>query len=285
LPEFQISPPDPPPQDEIKNQNATAFSGVENEQSTNSNVVSNIRENGNLFADASEIDIPLKREITRAELPDRVCTQCLEDNLVRAGVIETFVPCQKCGEEFCIHGVSKLDPQYCIHCCNDFKIVDVIEQEQRPIYNKDGGLIAVRQFKVRHITLSGLHWLFFNRAIASLSDVELEHAIEYHMSIYHGMIYEREARRVQNTHRNKGKTAGNENRNLTQNPFEVTQDGVRLVTSTNPNTKKVRTRSVKVSQSAVSKSKVPNQDAINALVKTLMDAGLTQEQILAIGKK
>lgn len=291
LPAFQVSQPDPPPQTtEDKGQNATAFSISENQngQGTNNSVVSDIRENSSSSTDNIGIDIPFQTEITPAELPDRVCTQCLEDNLVRAGVIDTFVKCQKCGEEFCLHGASKLDPQYCIHCCNDFKVVDVTEQAQRPIFNKDGNLIAVRQFKVRHITLSGLHWLFFNRAITSLTDVELEHAIEYHMSIYHGMIYEREARRVQKSHRNKGKQAGNENANSVQNPFEVTQDGVRFFTTTNqPKSKKVRTRSVKVSQSStgVSGKKAPSPEALQALIQTLMKAGFSQEQILAMGKK
>jgi hypothetical protein len=285
LPEFQVSqsPQDDNSATEQQQQNATAFSDP-------------------IVAPPISLENPVesldaqfdgREPITSAELPDRICTQCLEDNLIKAGVIETFVRCQKCSEEFCIHGVSKLDPQYCIHCCNDFKIVDVIETEQRPIYNKDGGLIAVRQFKVRHITLSGLHWLFFNRAITNLSDLELEHAIEYHMSIYHGMIYERETRRVQKSHRNKGKVAGNENTNLTQNPFELTQDGVRFVTTTgNPNTKnnkKVRTRTVKVSQSStgvVGKGKAaPSPEQLQALIQTLMQAGFTEAQILSMGKK
>ena len=272
MPEFQVSPPDPQPQTtEDKDQNATAFS--EPFEFTKTGIEKTVE----------YIELDNRREITPAELPDRVCTQCLEDNLIRAGVIETFVPCQKCGELFCLHGASKLDPQYCIHCCNDFKIVDVIEQEQRPIYNKDGQLIAVRQFKVRHITLSGLHWLFFNRAITTLSDVELEHAIEYHMSIYHGMIYEREARRVQKSHRNKGKHAANET-----NPFETTGDGVQFVLSNRTvSAKKVRTRTVKVSQSATTGNgkKAQSQESISALIKTLMDAGFSQEQILAMGAK
>lgn len=277
--EFQLSPqPDSPDHSEPeKEQIATAFSITETVNLTSEQAQ----------ALTEEVPFDARQEITRAELPDRVCTQCLEDNLVRAGVIETFVKCQQCGEEFCIHGVSKLDPQYCVHCCNDFKIVDVVESQQRPIFNKNGQQIAVRQFKVRHITLSGLHWLFFNRAITSLSDIELEHAIEYHMSIYHGMIYEREARRVAKAHRNKGKVAGNENRNLTQNPFEATQDGVTFSvdnsgTSSN-RTKKVRTRTVKVSQSSTKPAQSP--EALQALIATLMKAGFTQEQILAIGAK
>lgn len=271
---------------------ATAFSSSEdqNEQSTNSSVVSDIRKNSNSSVDNNGIDIPYQETITTAELPDKVCTQCLEDNLVRSGVIETFVKCQKCGEEFCQHGVSKLDPQYCIHCCNDFKIVDVIEQEQRPIYNKDGGLIAVRQFKVRHITLSGLHWLFFNRAIATLTDIELEHAIEYHMSIYHGMIYEREARRVKKSQRNRGKHASNEAAPLdgsVQNPFVVNQDGVQFTTVAQQARKKIRTRTVKVSQSSTTSTSKAAQspEVIAGLIKTLLAAGFSKEQIAAMGKK
>jgi hypothetical protein len=274
LPEFQLSPPDEPPQNNVaENPVATAFSAPP------------------VTLDQSP-DVPFdnRETITSAQLPDKVCTQCLEDNLIRSGVIETFVKCQKCGEEFCQHGVSKLDPQYCVHCCNDFKIVDVIEQEQRPIYNKDGGLIAVRQFKVRHITLSGLHWLFFNRAISSLSDIELEHAIEYHQSIYHGMIYEREARRVQKSQRNRGKHAANEASPLdgsVQSPFVVNQDGVQFTTVAQQARKKVRTRTVKVSQSSTASASKAAQspEAIAGLIKTLLAAGFTQEQILAMGKK
>lgn len=280
MPEFQVSPPDQPHSGQEQDQNATAFSNSgELFEGANSLTAPTGMEN---LRETEDIPLDTREQITSAELPDRVCTQCLEDNLVRNGVIETFVKCKQCSEEFCLHGASKLDPQYCVHCCNDFKVVDVVEQESRPIFNKDGQLIAVRQFKVRHITLSGLHWLFFNRAITSLTDVELEHAIEYHMSIYHGMIYEREARRVQKSQRNRGKHATNET-----NPFEVTQDGVRFVTGTSTtNTKKIRTRTVKVSQSTTAKTgKVQSQDALNALIKTLMDAGVSQEQILAMGKK
>lgn len=280
MPEFQLSPPDQPLPDNMgQNPVATAFSDspIKLEQSP---------------------DVPFdnRETITSAELPDKVCTQCLEDNLVRSGVIETFVKCQKCGEEFCQHGVSKLDPQYCIHCCNDFKIVDVIEQEQRPIFNKDGGLIAVRQFKVRHITLSGLHWLFFNRAISNLTDIELEHAIEYHMSIYHGMIYEREARRVKKSQRNRGKHASNEAAPLdgsVSNPFIVNQDGVQFTTVAQQARKKVRTRTVKVSQSSTGGanassigSKAQSPEVIAGLIKTLLAAGFSADQIVTMtGKK
>lgn len=275
-------PEDEPPAGQDQDQTATAFSSFNNNP-PQIELVSN---------SSKDIEFDNRTSITTAELPDKVCTHCLEDNLIRAGVIDTFVICQKCSEEFCLHGASKLDPQYCIHCCNDFKVVDVIEAEQRPIINAKGEITAVRQFKVRHITLSGLHWLFFNRAIATLSDVELEHAIEYHMSIYHGMIYEREARRVKKSQRNRGKHAINEVNPLDgsiSQPFVTTQDGVKFATvnSNGGKPKKVRTRTVKVSQSSTgsSNSKAPSQDKINELVRTLMAAGFSPDQIAAIGKK
>lgn len=286
-----MSPPDPelPGQSnsatgQDQDQAATAFSAP-------SQAMNNFVNGGVIGEQNPDFNV---QTITRDELPDRVCTQCLEDNLIRSGVIETFLKCQKCQEEFCQHGVSKLDPQYCVHCCNDFKVIDVVQAEQRSIFNTKGELIAVRQFKVRHITLSGLHWLFFNRAITNLTDVELEHAIEYHMAIYHGMIYERETRRVKKSQRNRGKHAANEAAPLdgsVQNPFVTTQDGVRFATVTDQAraAKKVRTRSVKVSQSATassaSKSKAQSPEAIAALIKTLLDAGMSSEQIQLIGKK
>jgi hypothetical protein len=138
-----------------------------------------------------------------------------------------------------------------------------------------------------------MHWLFNQRAIATMSDVELDHAIEYHMSIYHGMIYEREARRVSNARRNKGKVAGNESQSMIGDNFVSTQDGVQFSPVANQASKKIRTRSVKVSQSSVASpnstkgasTKAMSPEAIAALVSQLMKAGLSADQITALGKK
>lgn len=279
MPEFQVTLPDDQPQDNNKTENPvpTAFSDVE------------------LPLSLTETVEEVKPE--EVSLPDKICTHCLERNLVQAGIIDTFKSCSRCNEQFCQHGASKLDPQYCVHCCNDFKVVDAVETQQRPLLNAKGDVIGVRHFKVRHLTLSGMDWLFFNRAIATMSDVELEHAIEYHLSFYHGLIYEREARRVKRAQRNKGKTAGNETRDLTgstANPFVHTQDGVLFALDPDgANAKKkprtVKTRSVKVSQSSINgeakAAKPKAQQNVNDLVAILLKAGMTQEQIMALGKK
>lgn len=242
-------------------------------------------------SDQGSTDVPLQEEIKESDLPDKICTPCLERNLIEPGVCETFLKCNKCGEEFCIHGVSKLDPQYCIQCCNNFKIVDVVETVQRPVFNLTGELLAVQKFKVRHITLSGKHWLFFNRQISSLTDVELDHAIEYHQSIYHGMIYEREGRFVKKIQRNKGKVAGNEQNSLTgsvASPFIQTENGMQFVTTSQKASKILKTRRARVSQSqavTTSNNNVKAQAKVDDLIKTLLKAGMTMEQIAAIGKK
>lgn len=237
-------------------------------------------------------DVPLQEEIKESDLPDKICTPCLELNLIQEGVCDTFMKCNKCGEEFCPHGVSKLDPQYCIICCNDFKIIDIVEAVQRPIFNITGELLAVQKFKVRHITLSGKHWLLFNRQISSLSDIELDHAIEYHQAIYHGMIYEREGRFVKKIQRNKGKIAGNENASRTGSivsPFIQTPDGVQFVTTSQKiqrTARVVRTKKVKVSASSAPEVGTASGSAkVDALIQTLLKAGLTMEQITALGKK
>lgn len=234
-----------------------------------------------------QVDIPLpQEEVKRADLPDKICTSCLELNLIQAGVIDKWVRCKTCNDYFCIHGASKLDPQNCIHCCNDFKIIDVVETEAREIRNSEGLLIGTRNHRVRHITLSGLDWLFYNRRINDLTDVELEHAIEYHQSIFNGMMYEREARRIKHFQRNKGKVAGNEQISL----LSSTQDGVviTLDTASESYTKKTassvtkvrRTRTVKTASSAQK-----SEQALNEILKGLVKQGLSKDQIMSLLKK
>jgi hypothetical protein len=231
----------------------------------------------------------LIEEESATKLPeDKLCTACMELNLTQAGVVEKFLECPTCNELFCEHAVSKLDPKYCIYCCNDFKVIDVNETIQREHKNDAGQITSVVRHTIRHLTLSGLHWLFYNRAINSLQDVELEHAIEYHRGILNGMLFEREARRTANAHRNKGKVAGNENRSLIEstvaNPIIQTGEGAKFVTTSARKTT-TRTKSVKnISASGVSASQKQAVALVDAL-KTLMQAGMSQEQIAALAKK
>lgn len=221
------------------------------------------------------------------ELPEhKLCTPCMEENLISAGIADSFKKCPTCNELFCLHSVSRIDPQYCIHCCNDFRLADTQETFKRETRNDEGKITSVKSFRVRHLGLSGQHWMFYNRAITSLSDLELEAAIEYHYGIRNGMLQERDARRTANAHRNKGKTAGNEETSLLEgtaaNPLIQTPDGAVFAMSSTV-TRRVRT--IKTSNSATTK---PKQDTgIPAALQLLLDKGFTEDQILAMvgGKK
>jgi hypothetical protein len=215
---------------------------------------------------------------------DKLCTECLELNLIEGGVCDTFKTCSTCQELFCIHAVSRLDPQYCIYCCNDFNLSSNEETVTREVRDEEGRVTSSKSFRIRHLGLSGNHWLFYNRAINSMSDIELDCAIEYHYGMRNGMLQEREARRNAYIHRNKDKVAGNENVSLIEgtaaNPLINTQDGAVFAMSSSSTTTR-RTRTVKTTSSATKDPLAAMQNAI----KILMEKGLTQEQIMALMSK
>jgi hypothetical protein len=220
---------------------------------------------------------------------DKVCTACLETNLTTEHTVDTFRTCATCGELYCVHGASLLDPQHCIYCCNDFKVVDVEETIVRESFNARGDVTSQKSYRVRHISLSGQHWLFHNRAISTMSDFELDHAIEYHRGILNGMLAEREARRVAHVNRNKGKVAGNEQRSLlegtAQNPLVQTGGGARATFSTTSSRVR-RVKTVSTTSSGDSSSGPEKKQAdLTAALAQLLKSGLTPAQIAALGKK
>lgn len=217
--------------------------------------------------------------------PDKVCTPCLESNLISADVVETFQVCKRCSELFCPHGISRLDPQYCAHCCSDFKIIDAEEIVVREVHNDEGEVTSSKHFRIRHITVSGSDWLFYNRAISTLSDIELDLAIEYHRSILNGMLNERDSRFVTKIQRNKGKKAGNESKPLLESPLYHSGDGAKLSVS-RTTTRTTRVKTVRTTQSGASAKADETIDGIpGAVMKAMLKLGYTREQIVAMTKE
>ena len=224
--------------------------------------------------------------IATSELPDKVCTPCLESNLIKAGVVDKFQLCPTCTDLFCIHGASNIDPKCCIHCCNDFKVVDVEESIVRETHDDSGVVTSSKHYRVRRITLSGYHWLFYNRKISEMTDAELDHAIEYHHAIFNGMLAERDARRVAHFQRNRGKRAGNESRSLLEgtaaDPLIQTGEGAKFKVS-RTTTRTTRTRTIKTMQSGTPED---NARAIaEAALQQLLKAGMSKAQIESLFKK
>jgi hypothetical protein len=236
-----------------------------------------------LNTDSSSHVVSENKTVEIKKLPeDKVCTECLEENLIREGIADELRTCSKCGELYCIHSASKLDPQYCIFCCNDFVVQDTEESYVRETRNESGAVTSRKTYKVRHLSLSGQHWLFNNRAITNLSDLELDLAIEYHRGICNGMLQERETRRTSHLHRNKNKRAGNEEHSLLEGsaaqPIIFTQGGA-VVSLSQTSTK--RTRSTKVKQAEV--ELIPGVP--NSAVKILLAKGMSLDDIKAMLKE
>jgi len=217
-------------------------------------------------------------EIHHKPLPlHKLCNECMEANLLQEGVVETFRDCPTCGESFCPHAVSHLDPKYCIFCCNDFQFTSTDETITREVKDEDGSITSKKSFRVRHMTLGGDHYLLYNRAITVMSNVELECGIEYHRGILNGMIREREDRRIAYAHRNKGKTAGNENAPI----LDMDANGAARFTLSSAPLKRTRTLKVK----AVADSEEKKKAKAALLIQQLIDRGMTPERFAQLMRK
>lgn len=238
--------------------------------------------------DSEKLTTEITETETRTQIfpDDKLCTSCLEKNLIEAGISDTFLSCPNCKELFCLHSASKIDPQCCVFCCNDFQVNVAEESYSRQSRNENGQVTSAKSYRVRHITLSGMHWLFYNRAIKNLSDIELDAAIEYHRGIRDGMLQERDARRAAHAHRNQGKRAGNEENSLLEStassPIILTGEGAKVsLSSTNIK----RTRTVKNTTSRAVKGITTNDCGIPDTVYNLFKAqGKSHDEIVAMVK-
>jgi hypothetical protein len=116
--------------------------------------------------------------------------------------------------------------------------------------------------RAREIQISGLDWLFAQRKIVELSDLELDLSIEYHRNILSLMCTEQEQRRTAKMHRYAGVKI-----HLAPSVTDVNH-------TTTTTVKKTRT---------VSKTKA--QEQIAALLKNMAAKGMTMDKIAAMLRK
>ena len=201
---------------------------------------------------------PQQNEQAESAFP-LVCELCKEKNLTETVYHAT---CPKCEQVFCLHFASPVDPAFCRECCIDVAMTEQIIHKKTEHYNEETDRVYTRTSKARQIQFSGLDWLFFNRRISSLSDTELLLAIEYHQTIYHGMMYERERRKVEYFHRNAGKKV-----------VIKTSDG-----ATVSNTETV----VKKSRTIKPETRTKMETNLKALLDQLLKQGKSPQEILAM---
>lgn len=133
-------------------------------------------------------------------LDNIVCDECFEKNVIEDVHIQE---CSTCGEHYCMHFASVVDPAHCIQCVNEVVMDESIIHKTEIPHNPAS---APRVRKARQIKIGGLHWLFVQRKIKDIDDASLALAIEYHYALFSALNYERDKRRVESFHRNAGKS-------------------------------------------------------------------------------
>lgn len=194
-----------------------------------------------------------------------ICMICREKNLTDQVV---FNNCGKCNIIYCLHYASTIDPAYCTNCLHDVRVTEETITKTQTHYNEETDQTYSRTRKAKKITLGGMHWLFQARKINTLTDLELELAIEYHKDILNSMLYERDERRVNHFNRNRGKSL----------PVRFAGDSVIETSSETIITKNTKTKTAK---------KVDPAAMLAQAMQVLMQAGMTPEQIakMAMGGK
>ena len=154
--------------------------------------------------EAASCTIPLAMAKGEAEevghLASTVCQSCLELNLLT----KTSIACARCGQAFCLHFASTVDAQYCVNCMSDIEMTKQTITKSYEHSNPETGQRSFYRRKAREVQIKGLDWLFAQRKINDMADVELDLAIEYHRNIESLMIAEQERRRNAKMHRYAG---------------------------------------------------------------------------------
>jgi hypothetical protein len=194
------------------------------------------------------------------EAASRVCRNCLEANLIEDVKIAR---CSKCSNLYCIHFASNIDPQYCVECLSDINMHRevIVKTYRSEVYDEETDTVTVSEYKrrARLIRLDGMHWLFAQRKIASLSDEALELTIEYHKEILTGLHAEKEDRRIKHLHRNASI------------PGAAGSGQVNVDTTSSYSTETKKTKTISSTKATAS---------ANALLNSMMASGMSMDEIL-----
>jgi len=146
--------------------------------------------------EAAALGVTATKEPEVPHLSSLVCDVCLELNLTTKSCIE----CLGCGKAFCYHFSSSVDTNYFVNCMSDVSVTKQVIYKTYEHTNEAGETKMYRR-KAREIKIGGLSWLFAQRKIIELSDVELDMMIEFHRSLCVLMLDESERRRNERMHR------------------------------------------------------------------------------------
>lgn len=200
-----------------------------------------------------------QEDLDKGHLTELVCEACLELNLTS----KSAIVCARCGKAFCLHYASTIDVQYCVNCMSDVGITKEVITKTYEHKSAETDQVTFYRRRARQMRIFGLDWLFAQRKINDLSDVELDLDIEYHRNLMKLMIDEQERRKNEKMHRYAGM------RVVLPTPATTTVSSVKQTT-------------VKKS-STVSKSKSTEQ--LQALLSSMKAKGVTMESLAQLLKK
>jgi len=102
---------------------------------------------------------------------------------------ELRINCTRCDRPYCDKCASKTDPQFCTNCLTDFQAI-IRDQTYNgvehlrvidPRGEKEESVISIPyKVKYKQISLLGTDWLFYETAIAGMSDTQLAASLQWH---------------------------------------------------------------------------------------------------------
>ena len=208
-----------------------------------------------LFSIPEPSDPTITVEIETNEYSASVCDECFEKNLIENVSIQS---CSRCKNPFCLHFSSKIDPSFCVSCMSDLTVEKSVVTKTYEHVSEDGTLSTTSR-RARQIKISGLDWLFAQRKIATLTDVESDMAIEYHRGMLTLHLTDNERRKNERIHRYAGVK----------------------ITSPIPTVATIRTSEKKTTVKSVSNKKT---EQVAAMMGVLLGQGKSIEDIMKILK-
>jgi hypothetical protein len=207
---------------------------------------------------SSDVIEELSEEAEKDHIASTVCEVCLELNLLTNSIIA----CLRCGRAFCYHFASSIDVQYCVNCMSNISITKKVITKTYEGKNQVTGAPTFYRRRAREIKIEGLDWLFAQRRIKDLADVELDMSIEYHRNICSLMLTEAEKRRIERVHRYAGVK------------IVLPNDSTIITNNTTTTVKKTRTM-----------SKNKGMEQVAAILSSMQAKGMSIEDILRTLKK
>ena len=135
------------------------------------------------------------------KIDDTVCPECAFGNLVKSVGLKR---CIRCDNAFCTHFACTVAPlEYCINCMGDLELRRQIISKRTVHYDPltDTVRVYTRRPPARSIHIEGDDFLFAQRRIATLSDVELELSIEFHKEYLQLLAAEQDRRKIERIHK------------------------------------------------------------------------------------